>query len=136
MRNDHLEMVLYIGKRVYSRIQKHVYTTRWGLTGHLCRGWVTQPLRSLPRVQIITDFTINPKQRSFIMRQDDLNLEIYKWAHEILQIAKRGAKKAQEENRRKGIPNVYDINGHLYYELPNRELTKEDPMQSVEDPDI
>lgn len=27
----------------------------------------------------------------------------------------------------KGIPNVYDFNGHLYYELPNGELTKEDP---------
>ncbi|MDE0316323.1 MAG: hypothetical protein OXM61_15610 [Candidatus Poribacteria bacterium] len=24
--------------------------------------------------------------------------------------------------------NVYDINGHLYYELPNSELIKEDPM--------
>ena len=28
------------------------------LTGHLCRGWVTQPLRSLSSVQIITGFTI------------------------------------------------------------------------------
>ena len=27
---------------------------------------------------------------------------------------------------------MYDINGHLYYELPNGELTKEDPMQNVE----
>ncbi len=65
------------------------------------------------------------------MRQDELNLETYKWAHEMLQIANRAAKKAQEENRKKGIPNVYDIKGHLYYELPNGELTKEDPMQSV-----
>jgi hypothetical protein len=67
------------------------------------------------------------------MRQDELNLETYKWAHEMLQIAKRAAKKAQEENRKKGIPNVYDINGHLYYELPNGELTKEDPMQNVKE---
>ena len=65
------------------------------------------------------------------MRQDELNLETYKWSHEMLQIANRAAKKAQEENRKKGIPNVYDINGHLYYELPNGELTKEDPMQSI-----
>ena len=35
------------------------------------------------------------------MRQDELNLETYKWAHEMLQIAKRAAKKAQEENRKK-----------------------------------
>ncbi|MDE0316257.1 MAG: hypothetical protein OXM61_15260 [Candidatus Poribacteria bacterium] len=65
------------------------------------------------------------------MRQDKLKLETYKWAHEMLQIANRAAKKAQEENRKKGIPNVYDINGHLYYELPNGELTKEDPMQNI-----
>ena len=66
------------------------------------------------------------------MHQDKLeNLEIFKWAHEIMQIANRAAKRAQEENRKKGIPNVYDINGHLYYELPNGELTREYPMPNV-----
>ncbi len=70
------------------------------------------------------------------MRQDELNLKTYKWAHEMLQIANRAAKKAQEENRKKGIPNVYDINGHLYYELPNGELTKEDPMQHIGSTDV
>ena len=61
------------------------------------------------------------------MRQDELSLETYKQARKLLQIANRAAKKAQEENRKKGIPNVYDFNGHLYYELPNGELTREDP---------
>ena len=61
------------------------------------------------------------------MRQDELSLETYKQARELLRIANRAAKRAQEENRKKGIPNVYDFNGHLYYELPNGELTKEDP---------
>jgi hypothetical protein len=65
------------------------------------------------------------------MRQDDLSLEIYKQARELLQLGNRAVQKAQEKNRKKGIPNVYDINGHLYYELPNGELTKEDPMQNV-----
>ena len=46
----------------------------------------------------------------------------------MLRIGNRAAKRAQEENRKKGIPNVYDINGHLYYELPNGELTREYPM--------
>lgn len=64
------------------------------------------------------------------MHQDDLSLETYKQARELLRIGNRAVKKAQEENRKKGIPNVYDINGHLYYELPNGELTKEDPMQN------
>ena len=61
------------------------------------------------------------------MRQDELSLETYKQARKLLQIANRAAKKAQEENQKKGIPNVYDFNGHLYYELPNGELTREDP---------
>ena len=61
------------------------------------------------------------------MRQDELSPETYKQARKLLRIANRAAKRAQEENRKKGIPNVYDFNGHLYYELPNGELTKEDP---------
>ena len=61
------------------------------------------------------------------MRQDELSLETYKQARKFQQIGNRAAKRAQEENRKKGIPNVYDINGHRYYELPNGELTTEDP---------
>ena len=69
------------------------------------------------------------------MRQDKLSLETYEWARKMLQIAQRAAKRAQEENRKKGIPNVYDFNGHLYYELPNGELTKEDPLSKKTDSD-
>lgn len=67
------------------------------------------------------------------MRQDELRLETYKQARKLLQIANRAAKRAQDENRKKGIPNVYDFNGHLYYELPNGELTKEDPLSKKAD---
>jgi hypothetical protein len=35
----------------------------------------------------------------------------------------------QDENRRLGIPNVYSINGIVYYELPNGELSREDPYK-------
>ena len=69
------------------------------------------------------------------MCQDELTLETYKQARKFLRIANRAAKKAQEENRKKGIPNVYDFNGHLYYELPNGELTKEDPYPLVKEED-
>ena len=64
-------------------------------------------------------------------KQDDP--DIYKETLELLRIGNRAVKKAQEENRKKGIPNVYDINGHLYYELPNGELTKEDPLSKETD---
>ena len=46
-----------------------------------------------------------------------------------MRIAHRAVRKAQEENRRLGIPNVYSINGILYYELPNGELSREDPYK-------
>jgi len=59
------------------------------------------------------------------MNQDELSPEIYKQTLEFLRIANRAAKRAQEENRKKGIPNVYSFNGHIYYELPNGELTKD-----------
>ena len=67
------------------------------------------------------------------MCQDDLSLETHKWAREMLRIGNRAVKRAQEENRKKGIPNVYDFNGYLYYELPNGELTKEDPLSQETD---
>ena len=47
------------------------------------------------------------------MHNDKLSLETYESADEMLRIVIRAAKRAQEENRKKGIPNVYDINGHL-----------------------
>jgi len=46
----------------------------------------------------------------------------------ILRIGRRATQKAQEDSRRMGIPNVYSINGQLYYELPSGELTTEDPL--------
>ena len=64
------------------------------------------------------------------MNNDDLSLETYKRMYEFLRIGNRAVKKAQEENRKKGIPNVYSYNGHIYYELPNGELTKEDPLKN------
>ncbi len=66
------------------------------------------------------------------MHQDELSPETYKWAHEMLQIGNRAVKRAQEENRKKGVPNVYSFNGHIYYELPNGELTREDPYKPKE----
>lgn len=62
------------------------------------------------------------------MHQDKSGtVDIYEETLEFLRIGNRAVKRVQEENRKKGIPNVYDFNGHLYYELPNGELTKEDP---------
>ena len=42
---------------------------------------------------------------------------------DLLKIGNRAVKKAQENNRKNGIPNVYFINGKIIFELPNGELT-------------
>ena len=64
------------------------------------------------------------------MGKDELSLEAYKQTREFLRIGNSAVKNAQDENRKKGIPNVYSYNGHIYYELPNGELTKEDPLKN------
>ena len=43
----------------------------------------------------------------------------------------RAIKKGQEENHKKGIPNAYSYSGHIYYKLPNGELTREDPIKNL-----
>ncbi|MEX2212922.1 MAG: hypothetical protein WD768_02265 [Phycisphaeraceae bacterium] len=48
---------------------------------------------------------------------------------EMLKIGNRAVHKAQEENRRLGLPNVYSHNGKLYYELPDGTITTESPFK-------
>jgi hypothetical protein len=56
-----------------------------------------------------------------------ISLETFTRAEEIIRIGRRAVRKAQQENRRRGVPNVYSINGFLYYELPSGELSRTDP---------
>ncbi len=46
-----------------------------------------------------------------------------KLSEKLLKLGNRAVKKAQESNRKNGIPNVYCINGKIIFELPNGELT-------------
>ena len=61
------------------------------------------------------------------MRNDRLSLKTYEWADEVVRIGNDAVRAAQEESRRLGVPNVYSINGILYYELPSGELSRTDP---------
>jgi hypothetical protein len=61
------------------------------------------------------------------LTETQVPLELYQWAAEVERIGNRAVREAQEESRRMGVPNVYSINGIIYYELPNGELTREDP---------
>ncbi|MCC5934635.1 MAG: hypothetical protein LAT75_13605 [Candidatus Cyclonatronum sp.] len=45
----------------------------------------------------------------------------------LTRLGNRAVRKAQEENRRLGIPNVYSKNGQIYYQLPDGEVTSKRP---------
>jgi hypothetical protein len=48
-----------------------------------------------------------------------MNEEFYKKGLKMLRLANRGAKKAQEENHRLGLPNVYSLEGKIVYVYPD-----------------
>lgn len=51
----------------------------------------------------------------------------YARVDEFLRIGNLAVAKAQEESRRLNVPNVYCINGRIYYELPSGELSLVNP---------
>lgn len=57
----------------------------------------------------------------------ELRPDTYRRMVELKRIGNRAVRRAQEENRRRGIPNVYSIRGHIYYEQPDGTLALEDP---------
>jgi hypothetical protein len=46
----------------------------------------------------------------------------------ITRLGNRAVAKAIKENKEKGIPNVYSINGTLVYEMPDGTITTESPF--------
>ncbi len=49
----------------------------------------------------------------------------------ITRIGNTAVHLAQEENRRKGIPNVYCINGRIVWQLPDGTLSMQDPLEGI-----
>lgn len=66
------------------------------------------------------------------MIRSQLSAETYATVDEIVRVANRAVVRAQEESRRLGIPNVYSINGRLYYETITGELSTVDPFANGE----
>ena len=54
--------------------------------------------------------------------------ETYRELVEFTRIGNRAVRRAQEENRAQGIPNVYSIGGHIYYERSDGTLTRNEPQ--------
>ena len=57
----------------------------------------------------------------------DLNL--YLKGFEIESIGNHAVRKVQEENRKKGIPLVYSVDGKIYYELADGTVTTSSPFK-------
>ena len=55
--------------------------------------------------------------------------ELYRQAIEFQRIGNTAIQNAQAENRRRGIPNVYSRDGKVYFELPNGDITEENPFK-------
>lgn len=47
----------------------------------------------------------------------------------IIKIGNKAVSEAQKNNLENGVPNVYWKNGTLYYQLPNGDITMEDPFK-------
>ncbi len=62
-----------------------------------------------------------------MIKNSILSLATYAKIDELLRIGSLAVAKAQEESRQKGVPNVYSINGRLYYETATGELSTSDP---------
>lgn len=60
-------------------------------------------------------------------KQTSVGLEAYELAAEFTRLGREAVAEAKEESRRLGVPNTCSINGRIYYELPNGELSLEDP---------
>ena len=56
-----------------------------------------------------------------------LDIGTYTRIDSFLRIATSAVAKAQDDSRKQGVPNVYSINGRIYYELPSGELSTVDP---------
>lgn len=67
-----------------------------------------------------------------MMNKGTIPAEIYAEMHELIRIGNLAVHHAQEKSRQLGVPNVYSLNGILYYELPNGELSRTDPYVNRE----
>lgn len=66
---------------------------------------------------------------------DELKPETLRESLEVGRAMARGVRKAQEENRRHGLPNVYVRDGHVVEEFPDGTIrVAPDPMEVLPTP--
>lgn len=50
------------------------------------------------------------------------NVETYWKTDELMDIFRSAVREAQDQSRRRGVPNVYYFDGERYFELPSGEM--------------
>ena len=68
------------------------------------------------------------------MKKPSLTADKYAAIDELVRLGSIAVNEAQNESRRLGVPNVYSINGRLYYETPTGELSASDPYAVTTEP--
>jgi len=61
-----------------------------------------------------------------VKQLDDISA--YQTASYYINLFSQAVKEAKEINRRNGLPNDFVINGKRFYELPNGDITTENPL--------
>lgn len=64
-------------------------------------------------------------------RIEKYSITTYQTIGEILTIFTKAVRKAQEENRRLGLPNVYCERGKIFYQLPDGKITHRIPKKLI-----
>lgn len=54
--------------------------------------------------------------------------ELNKLSDKITYLGNLAVREAQEENRKKGIPNVYSLNGKIVWQMPDGSITEKSPL--------
>lgn len=65
-----------------------------------------------------------------MIEKPQLTAETYARIDELIRLGSIAVAQAQDESRRLGVPNVYSINGRIYYETPTGDLSATDPYRS------
>lgn len=66
------------------------------------------------------------------MTMPERTLELHQLADQTLETMRAAVGKAQAESRQLGVPLSYSINGVQYFEMPNGEITRENPWKQPE----
>lgn len=69
-----------------------------------------------------------------MIKKPSLTADKYAAIDELVRLGSIAVSDAQNESRRLGVPNVYSINGRLYYETPTGELSTSDPYAVTAEP--